>query len=123
MAGERAFSFLHVNEHYAKPRRRGVTEIRGPYYTVVGRRYLEDLLETMGAYVDTLKYAGGSSSLMPREVVRELNELCHRYQVEVSTGGFLARSRSLTGGSRRPGAREALRRGRRAPSNPRAQSR
>ena len=42
----------------------------------------------MGAYVDTLKYAGGSFTLMPREVVRELNELCHSHQVEVSTGGF-----------------------------------
>ena len=66
-----------------------MTEIRGPYYTPVGRRYLEDVLETMGVYVDALKYAGGSFSLMPRTVVRGLNELCHRHQVEVSTGGFL----------------------------------
>jgi len=89
MAGERAFGFLAINEREGKPRRRGVTEIRGPYYTALGKRYLEDVLETMGAYVDTLKYAGGSFTLMPREVVRELNELCHRHQVEVSTGGFL----------------------------------
>ncbi|HYX87490.1 MAG TPA: phosphosulfolactate synthase [Gaiellales bacterium] len=89
MADERAFSFLRMNEREPKPRRRGVTEIRGPYYSVVGRRYLEDVLETMGAYVDTLKYAGGSFSLMPRPAVRELNDLCHRHQVEVSTGGFL----------------------------------
>jgi phosphosulfolactate synthase (CoM biosynthesis protein A) len=89
MAGERAFGFLRINEREGKPRRRGVTEIRGPYYTALGKRYLEDVLETMGAYVDALKYAGGSFTLMPREVVRELNELCHRHQVEVSTGGFL----------------------------------
>ena len=50
----------------AKPRTRGVTEIRGPYYTPMGRRYLEDVLETMGRYVDTLKFAGGSFTLMPR---------------------------------------------------------
>src|SRR4029453_1460995 len=68
---------------------RGVTEIRGPYYTPVGRRYLEDLLETMGGYVDTLKYAGGSFALMPREAVRALNDVCHEHEVEVSTGGFL----------------------------------
>jgi phosphosulfolactate synthase (CoM biosynthesis protein A) len=89
MNGERAFSFLRVNEREGKPRRRGLTEIRGPYYTALGKRYLEDVLETMGAYVDTLKYAGGSFALMPREVVRELNETCHRHRVEVSTGGFL----------------------------------
>ena len=86
---QRAFAFLRLNERPPKPRRRGVTEIRGPYYTPVGRHYLEDLLETMGAYVDTLKYAGGSFALMPREAVRALNELCHQHQVEVSTGGFL----------------------------------
>jgi phosphosulfolactate synthase (CoM biosynthesis protein A) len=55
----------------------------------VGRRYLEDLLETMGDYVDTLKYAGGSFALMPRESVRALNDVCHEHEVEVSTGGFL----------------------------------
>ena len=66
-----------------------MTEIRGPYYTPVGRRYLEDLFETMGAYVDTLKYAGGSFALMPREAVRALNDVCHEHAVEVSTGGFL----------------------------------
>ena len=86
---ERAFAFLELNERPAKPRSRGVTEIRGPYYAPVGRRYLADLLETMGAYVDTLKYAGGSFALMPRETVRALNELCHEHEVAVSTGGFL----------------------------------
>src|SRR5439155_4080341 len=86
---QRAFAFLRQNERPPKPRKRGVTEIRGPYYAPVGRRYLEDLLETMGAYVDALKYAGGSFALMPRETVRALNELCHQQEVEVSTGGFL----------------------------------
>ena len=86
---DRAFAFLRLNERSPKPRTRGVTEIRGPYYTPVGRRYLKDLLETMGAYVDTLKYAGGSFALMPREAVRTLNDLCHENEVEVSTGGFL----------------------------------
>jgi phosphosulfolactate synthase (CoM biosynthesis protein A) len=88
-AGERAFAFLSLNERPQKPRSRGVTEIRGPYYTPVGRHYLADLLETMGAHVDTLKYAGGSFALMPREAVRALNDVCHEHDVEVSTGGFL----------------------------------
>ena len=87
--GERAFAFLRLNERPSKPRTRGVTAIRGPYYTPVGRRYLEDLFETMGAYVDTLKYAGGSFWLMPREAVRSVNDVCHEHEVEVSTGGFL----------------------------------
>jgi len=32
-----AFPFLRANERPAKPRARGVTEIRGPYYSVMGR--------------------------------------------------------------------------------------
>jgi phosphosulfolactate synthase (CoM biosynthesis protein A) len=86
---DRAFSFLRRNERPPKPRGRGVTEIRGPYYTPVGMHYLDDLLETMGLYVDTLKYAGGSFALMPRDAVRALNKLCHDHDVQVSTGGFL----------------------------------
>jgi phosphosulfolactate synthase (CoM biosynthesis protein A) len=88
---ERPFSFLHTNQREAKPRSRGITEIRGPYYTPLGKHYLQDILETMGAYVDSLKFAGGSFALMPGPVVRELIELCHAHGVAVSTGGFIER--------------------------------
>ena len=90
-SGERAFSFLPVNKREPKPRSRGITEIRGPYYTPMGKRYLQDILETMSAYVDSLKFAGGSFSLMPRQVIKELIDLCHSYDVLVSTGGFIER--------------------------------
>jgi phosphosulfolactate synthase (CoM biosynthesis protein A) len=86
---ERAFSFLRVNERQGKPRTRGITEIRGPYYTPMGKRYLEDLLETMGEYVDSLKFAGGSFTLMPKPALTEIIDLAHRYNVLVSTGGFI----------------------------------
>lgn len=88
---DRAFPFIPLNERDAKPRKRGITEIRGPYYTPMGRRYLEDVLETMGYYIDILKFAGGSFTLMPRRSVKELIDLCHRYDVMVSTGGFIER--------------------------------
>ena len=68
---ERAFSFLRTNEREGKPRTRGITEIRGPYYTPMGKRYLEDLLETMGEFVDSLKFAGGSFTLMPKPALTE----------------------------------------------------
>ncbi len=87
--GERAFAFLRLNDRATKPRKSGLTEIRGPYYTPMGKRYLEDVLETMGAYVDALKFAGGSFSLMPRTAVQELINLCHAHNVLVSTGGFI----------------------------------
>src|SRR3954464_12832550 len=84
-----AFGFIRKNQRPGKPRTSGVTEIRGPYYSVMGRRYLADVLETMGDYVDALKFAGGSFSLMPRKAVTELIELCHAHDVLVSTGGFI----------------------------------
>lgn len=85
----RAFPFLEINQRDEKPRKIGLTEIRGPYYTPMGRRYLEDVLETMGEHVDSLKFAGGSFALMPRQRLVELIETAHRYQVGVSTGGFI----------------------------------
>jgi phosphosulfolactate synthase (CoM biosynthesis protein A) len=85
----RAFDFIRMNERPGKPRSKGLTEIRGPYYTPMGTRYLEDVLETMGEYVDSLKFAAGSFSLMPRKALIDLINLAHRYDVLVSTGGFI----------------------------------
>jgi phosphosulfolactate synthase (CoM biosynthesis protein A) len=86
---ELAFDFLPTNHRPSKPRTRGVTEIRGPYYSVMGRRYLEDVLETMGTHVDSLKFAGGSFTLMPEHALREIIDLAHDHDVLVSTGGFI----------------------------------
>ena len=86
---DRAFSSIPVNVRSAKPRSQGLTEIRGPYYTVMGRRYLEDILETMHPYVDGLKFAGGAFALMPRDKVKEMIDLAHRYDTYVSTGGWI----------------------------------
>lgn len=83
------FDFLRMNKVAKKPRVRGVTEIRGPYYTVMGKRYLEDVLETMEPYIDSLKFAGGSFSLIPEKRLKELLNLAHKHNVMVSTGGFI----------------------------------
>jgi len=86
---DRAFSFIPSNRRDPKPRRRGLTEVRGPYYTPMGARYLSDLLETMGDWIDTLKFAGGSFRLMPYARVKQLIDICHEHEVTVSTGGFI----------------------------------
>jgi len=88
---KRSFPFLEINQRESKPRKRGLTEIRGPYYSAYGRRHFEDLFETMGAYIDSLKFAGGSFTLMPEKVVREIIDLCHKNNVLVSSGGFIER--------------------------------
>src|SRR3954454_788178 len=86
---DRPLDFLPLNRRPAKPRTRGVTEIRGPYYTPLGKRSLEDVLETMGHAIDAFKFGGGSFRVMARRAVTELIDLCHAHGVLVSTGGFL----------------------------------
>ena len=86
---ENLFDFLNKSDRPKKPRTTGLTEIRGPYYTVMGKNYLSDVLETMGSSIDSLKFAGGSFALIPPRHVKELIEIAHRHDVLVSTGGFL----------------------------------
>ncbi|RYP69269.1 hypothetical protein DL770_008279 [Monosporascus sp. CRB-9-2] len=95
---ENGFGFVRHNPLPPKPRSRAVTEIRGPYYTVMGTRYLSDVLETMGAHVDGLKFAGGSFSLFPEDKLRELIDLAHSHGVYVSTGGWIEHVLSSSGG-------------------------
>jgi hypothetical protein len=40
------FGFIRHNARPPKPRKTGVTEIRGPYYSVMGKRYLQDIFDT-----------------------------------------------------------------------------
>lgn len=85
----RGFEFLQYNDRGQKPRTQGYTEIRGPYYSVMGKNYLHDVLWTMGHYVDSLKFAGGSFTLMPPDALKGILDLAHEHDVLVSTGGFM----------------------------------
>src|SRR3989304_1684252 len=88
---DRSFDFLPINERGRKPRKTGITEMRGPDYAPVGKRYPQGIFETMGTYVDIFKFSGGSFRLMPKKAVKELIDTCHEHDVLVSTGGFIER--------------------------------
>src|SRR6266568_1672825 len=96
---ERGFTYLRTNQREGKPRTRGITEIRAAYYTPFGKRYFEDILETMGEYVDSIKFAGGSFTLMPRNAVKEIIDLAHRHNVLVqgseAVNRYIAECREL----------------------------
>ncbi|KAL1719613.1 hypothetical protein EV715DRAFT_198707 [Schizophyllum commune] len=94
------FAFLPSNTLPAKPRKRGLTEIRGPYYAPVTATYLDELLSDWGEYVDGVKFAGGSFTLMPPERLSKLIEVAHKHDCYVSTGGFIERVLSASGGDR-----------------------
>ncbi|MCJ7429486.1 MAG: phosphosulfolactate synthase [Candidatus Nanohaloarchaeota archaeon QJJ-5] len=86
---EQPFAFLHRNDRPDKPREKGITEIRGPYYDPMGPRELKDILETLGDYIDIYKWSGGSFALYPEEKVKEMIDICHEHDVRVNTGGYI----------------------------------
>lgn len=84
-----AFEWLERGERQEKPRTLGLTEIRSAYYSNFGLSYFKDLLELSGNYIDSIKYAGGSFTLMNPKKLKETIDLAHEYGVLVSTGGFM----------------------------------
>ncbi|KAG0449915.1 hypothetical protein HPP92_027153 [Vanilla planifolia] len=50
--------------------------------------FVQDILESMGQFVDGLKFSGGSHSLMPNTFIKEITDLAHRHNVYVSTGDW-----------------------------------
>ena len=87
----KAFDFVEISEVPPKPRKTGVIEIRGPYYAPTTTGYVKDLLEMWGDYIDGFKFAGGSMRLLSVDMVKNILNVCHDYDVYVSTGGFVER--------------------------------
>jgi phosphosulfolactate synthase (CoM biosynthesis protein A) len=42
----------------------------------------------MGQFMDGLRFSGGSFSLLPHDIVRQLTRLAHNHDVYVSSGGW-----------------------------------
>ncbi|ESR62382.1 hypothetical protein CICLE_v10016144mg [Citrus x clementina] len=82
-------SFDEDEDRAEKPRRFGVTEMRSPHYTLSSsHNVLEDIFESMGQFVDGLKFSGGSHSLMPKSFIEEVVKRAHQHDVYVSTGDW-----------------------------------
>lgn len=88
---KRSFSFVDLKELPDKPRKTGLTEVRGPYYEAFTVKQLKHLLSTWGHYIDGFKFAGGTQSLLPAKIVKAFTDLAHQHQVYVNTGGFIER--------------------------------
>jgi len=85
---KKAFDFLKIQE---KPKKGGVIEIRGSYYTPVVIPYLKGLLEIAGDYIDGFKFAGCSQRLHSVQALKKIINLCHKHKVYISTGGMIER--------------------------------
>ena len=85
------FDFVSTYRPAPKPHKTGVIEIRGPYYSTVTSAYLKAVLDDWGEYVDGVKFAGGSFSLLKADKIKEFIKICHSHDVFVDTGGWIER--------------------------------
>ncbi|MBA0598911.1 hypothetical protein Gorai_005153, partial [Gossypium raimondii] len=81
-------NFEEDEDRPEKPRRFGVTEMRGPNHTLLTQNALQDIFESMGQFVDGLKFSGGSHSLMPKSFLKQVIDMAHQHNVYVSTGDW-----------------------------------
>ncbi|KAK9089598.1 hypothetical protein Scep_028680 [Stephania cephalantha] len=81
-------SFFEDEDRPEKPRRYGVTEIRGPHYSLLTHSAIQDILESHAQFVDGLKFSGGSHSLMSKNFIKKVTEIAHKHDVYVSTGDW-----------------------------------
>lgn len=85
----RSLPGLWLNERAAKPRATGITEVRGQYYTITGPRYLEDLFEVAGEWIDWLKIPGPGIALTPAHTLARIAEICSAHDVRLGAGGLI----------------------------------
>ncbi|KAK8524376.1 hypothetical protein V6N12_029242 [Hibiscus sabdariffa] len=81
-------NFEEDEDRPEKPRRFGVTEMRGPNHTLLTQNVLQEIFESMGQFVDGLKFSGGSHSLMPKPFLKQVIDMAHQHDVYVSTGDW-----------------------------------
>lgn len=86
-AADLAFSdIIPMAEPQPKPRNIGLTEVRTPAHSV---NRIAGYVDTLGPYLDSVKWTVGSQRLVPRAQVKEINDYLHSQQIEVSSGGLL----------------------------------
>ena len=86
---EKPFDYVPIMPRSKKPRDKGLTAVRD--IKARGMAELTDLCETVGEYLDFYKMACATQRVLPKEIVKKKIDLLHKYEVMVSTGGFLER--------------------------------
>lgn len=88
----KTFDFVKIRTLPPKPRKSGILEARVPYYaSVVTVQYIKGILEAWSDYFDGFKFACGTMRLLDRQITKQIIDMCHDYDIYVSTGGFVER--------------------------------
>ncbi|MGW5147491.1 phosphosulfolactate synthase [Rhodococcus koreensis] len=87
LGSEIAFNSVYpIVEASPKPRSVGLTEVRTPAHSLARIR---DYVDTLGPYLDSVKWTCGTQRLLTRSKVIEINSYLHSQDIEVSSGGIL----------------------------------
>ncbi len=84
-----SFNFIPRAYRPPKPRKFGITEVRGPHYWAYGTRHMQDVFDVAGPWIDGIKWAGGSFALLPQQQIKAINQIAHDHQAYVSSGGWI----------------------------------
>jgi phosphosulfolactate synthase (CoM biosynthesis protein A) len=89
VSNTRSLPGVRLNDRPEKPRQSGITEVRGQYYTITGPRYLADLFEVAGEWIDWFKVPGPGIALTPRDTLKKIASLCEDHNVKMGAGGLI----------------------------------
>eukprot|EP00252_Welwitschia_mirabilis_P001672 TRINITY_DN1158_c0_g1_i1.p1 TRINITY_DN1158_c0_g1~~TRINITY_DN1158_c0_g1_i1.p1 ORF type:complete len:287 (+),score=44.34 TRINITY_DN1158_c0_g1_i1:237-1097(+) len=71
-----------------KPRFYGVTDIKSPPLASQNLDQLQSIFESLGQFVDGLKLSGETVKILPRNLLKEITDVAHRYDINVGTGDW-----------------------------------
>jgi phosphosulfolactate synthase (CoM biosynthesis protein A) len=77
--------FLRTNKRPSA----GITEVRGPFYSTFGPRYLDDYLTVAGPFIDWVKIPAPSVLLLAPQVQEQFIGTCHDHGLKAAAGGAI----------------------------------
>jgi phosphosulfolactate synthase len=88
MAQNYCFEFIKLPNRAVKPRTRGLTSVVDHFFHILGKRNLQDFLESAGEYVDLLQLAAATTRFQSPQFVKDKIELLKKYDIAAFPGGL-----------------------------------
>jgi phosphosulfolactate synthase len=88
MAQDHCFEFIELPNRAIKPRTKGLTSVVDHFFHILGKRNLEDFLESAAEYVDLLQLAAATTRFQSPKFVKDKIELLKKYDIAAFPGGL-----------------------------------